>query len=1268
MPFGKGRRKLLWAFGFLVTGIATIWFSFPVWFPWVLRPLASRAGVRFAAYERLGYSRFALHDIALTNSSVIFHARQLDALVPSVWLWRLALKDQAQSDPCVRLNDWQCQVLPSDNTNRSPPFSQIQDLAVTSRTLQRWIPAATLERGVVRSGKTTLAIPQATWLEGHLHAGLQLPAQAPGRLLQASLSPGHPFELQLSCPALDLESKTELSTNQAGLDLNSSIDLQTNRLQLQAHFGPSDLLPQTASLRGSNLQFPGETAQLPQYRELRGSLLAQWRHTHFSLDLSAAGRPATGQTNLPPVDVALHAQGDTNSALIDRLVIKTPFLEASLSNPVRLSFSAPFISDPANLNVTADLSRQQWVSLTGRLTGSAKLTPGNNNLPQAQVQIAGSNIGNDSLKASTVELMARCNWPMLEVSSAEIHFNDGSAASLSGKLALDTKSAANGQFHFQGPLIRQWLPAEYSYGKLLVSGTFQGPLDKLAHEGRLEADQVTSPSLKPLALSARWNGEAETLQDFIIQLSNTNSSLRFQGALIAGRTHAELHLTTLSLATNRSPALDLTEPVTIKLSRQDSGTNWVLATTPLRWAGSAGEVAAQAVIEWPSRGAVQISAQRFPLDSANGFIKTHFPKIEVGHLQASANWSNSPVTLALDLSANGLIGPAPIEPASSARQSSRAAPASSASQGTPATDPAGLLLATPLQIELSLRGDSRGILLSNLAINSPTSAVMVARGSLPVTISPAAPTNWVSLEAHRPLTLQASIRPEAFFWQELARLTGVHLEDPNVDATISGTWAAPQGQLSLQAKRIQLNQAELKQLKLEDLRLVFTLDSNTARLAEAQLLVQGQRLSASGELPLGANSWKALEQRKPPDLGRATVRLRIQDAQIAAFEPLFPDILAPQGQFNLDLKLLPGERLEGALSVRDARTRPLGNTAPFRDINVTLRFQDRLLVLEDASASLSGAAIDLNGRVDLRGTNWLEAGLPPFSLTLHGTNVPLAREPEYIIRSDLDLAVAKTNGAPALVSGTAHLRDSFYLSDLTGLVSGGVAKPSARPPYFSIDTPLLADWRLAVGVDGVRWLKVRTSLFNGEASANLRLEGTLEDPIAMGVLKIDSGVVRFPFGNLQVQQGLVTLSSQDPYHPQLLVRASSKQFGYDIRMEVTGAADSPVIQFTSNPSLSSEQILLMLTAGQLPQGTYTLSPQQRAETMALFLGRDFLAKIGLGDQTQERLTVRSGEEISEQGRPTYHVEYRLTKNWFIQAEYDRFGDYNAGFRWRVYSK
>ena len=284
-----------------------------------------------------------------------------------------------------------------------------------------------------------------------------------------------------------------------------------------------------------------------------------------------------------------------------------------------------------------------------------------------------------------------------------------------------------------------------------------------------------------------------------------------------------------------------------------------------------------------------------------------------------------------------------------------------------------------------------------------------------------------------------------------------------------------------------------------------------------------------------------------------------------------------------------------------------------------------------------------------------------------GTNVPLTRRPEAIIRADLHLHADKTNGAPPLISGTVNLQNSYFLSDLMALVPGKVATPSQRPPYFSIEDPALADWRLAVKVAGEHFLKVRTTLFNGEVSAHLNLQGSLLNPVALGDLRVDSGLVRFPFGSLNVSEGLVALTSQDPYHPQLSLSAGSKHFGYDLKMQVRGPVDAPVVEFSSAPPLSSEQILLLLTTGDLPAGGATLTAKQRAETLATFLARDFLTKLGF-DAGESRLTIQSGEQISETGRPTYSIEFKLSDDWSLVAEYDRFAAYDAGVKWRIYSK
>src|SRR6185436_5778547 len=208
----------------------------------------------------------------------------------------------------------------------------------------------------------------------------------------------------------------------------------------------------------------------------------------------------------------------------------------------------------------------------------------------------------------------------------------------------------------------------------------------------------------------------------------------------------------------------------------------------------------------------------------------------------------------------------------------------------------------------------------------------------------------------------------------------------------------------------------------------------------------------------------------------------------------------------------------------------------------SMKLHENRISLESATGNIGGATVTATGQADLEGMNWREISVPPLKFSLRGTNVPLSRRPESVIRSDLDLVITKTNGAPALVSGKARLRNSYFLHDLADLIPGKMASPSRRPPYFSVDIEPIAEWRLAVQVTGERFLKVRSTIFNGEVSANLSLQGALKEPLALGDVRVDSGVIRFPFANFKVQQGFVTLTSQDPYRPQLTILAASRQY------------------------------------------------------------------------------------------------------------------------------
>ena len=134
----------------------------------------------------------------------------------------------------------------------------------------------------------------------------------------------------------------------------------------------------------------------------------------------------------------------------------------------------------------------------------------------------------------------------------------------------------------------------------------------------------------------------------------------------------------------------------------------------------------------------------------------------------------------------------------------------------------------------------------------------------------------------------------------------------------------------------------------------------------------------------------------------------------------------------------------------------------------------------------------------------------------------------------------------------------------------------------------------------------------------------------------------------------------------LLVNASSRVYGYQISMNVSGTAESPAVVFSANPPLASESILLMLTAGQLPQDELTFTAQQRATALASYLGKTLIDSWALEEPGEERLSIRSGESISVGGRATYHLEYRLFDRWSLIGEYDEYDAMNAGVKYRLF--
>ncbi|MCU0791279.1 MAG: translocation/assembly module TamB, partial [Opitutaceae bacterium] len=549
-----------------------------------------------------------------------------------------------------------------------------------------------------------------------------------------------------------------------------------------------------------------------------------------------------------------------------------------------------------------------------------------------------------------------------------------------------------------------------------------------------------------------------------------------------------------------------------------------------------------------------------------------------------------------------------------------------------------------------------GLNLARLELGRGTQVMGEGAGVVPWRLRIAEGNEVVAVEKGE-WSLRLVSRPEAELWRDLARRFGMELERPSLELQVAGPALAPEGRVALDVARAGLRGEGLPDggLELSELQAKAEVSPSAIRVSRLSAKVDGQRLDAEGRLVLASGDWARLRERPFVWLrDHAEARFSLPEAPVAALSRYVPALLAPMGTMAAELRLSPGANLDGSLRLTNGATRPLGSFGVLQGIDVELALAGREVEIARMRATAGGQPFEITGKAMRR-----PGEMPALDLRVKASRFPLVRRPGLVLRADLDLAV-KTAAERTRLSGEVRLVDSLFLADIRPMISGGgkgggASSQAARPPYFSVDTPPLADWELALRVQGERFLRLRTPVFAGEASARFDLGGTLREPRAIGEAWVERGTILFPFANFTVQSGAVRLPASDPYTPLLEIRAAGRRLGYDLKLELGGTADSPQMQLFSSPPLETERLLLMITAGTSPnEGQGAASSSQRLAAVGAYMSRDLLRTFGVAGSDEERLTLSSGERVSRQGRETYGFEFKLNDKWSLAGEYDEF--------------
>ncbi len=1205
----------------MAVGVIGTLIALPWWLGPVVKTAGARWGLSFASYERVGYARFALHGVVYQHPNVRVTAERVEADTPLLSLWRQATGNLRN----VTVSRWQVEVgaqnLPSGSV--PPPVKSSTGsgamplralLLKIAMQLDRWLPRAEVGTGVVRWRGGELKLGSAVWEKRALSVhdfgfGTHV----------AEVTAAFPSGGAIAVNAASADKSWHAELTNRGDEIRGDFQLWEQTATLSAQFASTGWLPESATARAATWSVPAARVKLEKYYStLRGDALLDWKGGKFDAALEATGEALPDQ-KAPPLNVKLRGHGDTERFTVETLLVEAPGVAAKLSTPIELDRHGVMKSGASAFSVVLDLAKQPWLTdAKGSVTGEARLTPRDGEIPRIDAKLDARELSFREWNAVAGTAEATLEWPHLQVKTATIALNPSDQFTLHGgwDFAAQELTDAEAGGTISGAAVARWLPAAVKFETVTLAAQAHGPLAAVQHEGTVRTAGLTVRGVRPLALEAAWRGTGAAVEIIEAKTRAGASEIVLAGSLDA--TGAKV--TALRFTQAGTERLALAQPATVRWSP-------AIEVGPLQLAGPEGSLAL--TLTAGARGKVEAAAKAISSVWWSDFVELSEPEWRVSSLALKGQWDGGPMTFTANSELAVVLAPERFA-----------------------------------AVTIAARGDAEGVRIETLRVAEGAAPILTATGRVPLTLQPGGPGALAQFDETAPLELHAVTASNPDFWKKLFEATGLEFQEPEITAEVSGTWAQPKGEVRAKVARVAADKERIKWRfpVVENLDAHAIGDRAGVTLDRMVVKIDGQAVSAKGQLPLSAARWGEFKAdaltfvRKEGDL-----QLEIPDAEVAAIARYVPTLLAPAGRLQMNVTLKPGGDMAGSVKLQGAASRPLGPLGVLQEIQAEVLLGGRSIEVKSLTAQSGGQPVTISGSIQLP-----LGAAPKYDLALKGENLPLVRQTGLLLRADLDLKFAtQGDGVPA-VNGAVKLRESVFLSDIRALIPRGRSgAPSRRPPFFALESPPLNAWRINVEVGGDKFMRLRSTLFVGVASAHFRLTGTLGEPRAVGEVVVESGQVLLPFATFKVEQGTVRLTEADPFALGLFVSGTARRYGYDLRMEITGSAAQPVVTFSSSPPLDAKQVLLMVMAGEMPHDEVVYGSNQRVARLGAYLGQSLISSFGGDSSEAERLSISTGERVSQQGRETYNVEYQLSDRFALVGEYDEFDDFNAGVKWRI---
>ncbi len=346
-------------------------------------------------------------------------------------------------------------------------------------------------------------------------------------------------------------------------------------------------------------------------------------------------------------------------------------------------------------------------------------------------------------------------------------------------------------------------------------------------------------------------------------------------------------------------------------------------------------------------------------------------------------------------------------------------------------------------------------------------------------------------------------------------------------------------------------------------------------------------------------------------------------------------------------------------------------------INGRLVFARDRMQIETLTAHTGGGELNLGGFITYRSGVY-------FDLTASGKDVRLRYPPGVSASANADLRYTGSAQSSQLSGDVTITRFSvnprFDFAQYLAL--------SKAPTNSSIRNPFLDNMRLDVHILSTPELRVETSLAKLSGDINLRLRGTVSNPVVLGRVNIVEGDIFFNSTKYRLERGDISFSNPLVIQPVVDVEMGARVRGYDITIGFHGPVDHLSVTYRSDPPLPSGDIVALLAFGRTRQDEIynNQSNQGLSTAVNTFLGQAISSattsrvqklfgvsrvkidpqvggpennpspRVTIEQQLNNNITVTYVTNVSQSSsQQLIQVEYNVTRNISIVAVRDQNG-------------